>query len=131
MIASGRLTGQQVAVLLQTLVSRTQAVYDPPNQNSNVILYWRKPEEWAEVLHRWVRKPAADGLFLKLTGDQAVSTGQLNTILTFYEIQEPEIVSELNGIPTTLLRKAIGILAKTNRAQLIESAEGGGVRFFM
>jgi ESCRT-II complex subunit VPS25 len=61
---------------------------------------------------------------------QAVSTGQLNTILTFYEVQYPELPSELSDIPTTLLRRAIDVLRKTNRAQIIESAEGGGVRFF-
>ncbi|KAG8819775.1 hypothetical protein FRC19_009558, partial [Serendipita sp. 401] len=60
----------------------------------------------------------------------AVSTGQLNTILTFYEIQEPELPSELSGIPTPLLRRIIGILTKSNRAQMIDSAEGDGVRFF-
>lgn len=61
---------------------------------------------------------------------QAVSTGQLNTILTLYEVQYPELPSELSNIPTTLLRRAIDVLRRTNRAQIIESAEGGGVRFF-
>jgi len=61
---------------------------------------------------------------------QAVSTGQLNTILTFYEVQYPEIPSELSDVPMALLRRAIDVLRKTNRAQIIESAEGGGVRFF-
>lgn len=108
-----RLTKQQVRTLLQMLVARGQATYEPPRQDDSVLLYWRKPGEWAEVLHSW-----------------AVSTGQLNTIMTFYEIQAPSLPSELSDIPTPLLKRAIDILTKTNRAQIIESGEGDGVRFF-
>lgn len=61
---------------------------------------------------------------------QVTSTGQLNTILTFYEISDPAVPSPLSGIPTPLLKKAIASLAKTGRAQLIGIAEGEGVRFF-
>lgn len=68
---------------------------------------------------------------LELTNrPQAVATGQLNTILTFFEIQFPALPSELSDIPTLLLRKAIDVLRRNNRAQIIESADGGGVRFF-
>jgi ESCRT-II complex subunit VPS25 len=61
---------------------------------------------------------------------KATSTGQLNTILTFYEITDPPVESPLTGLPISLLRKAINILAKSNRAQLIAIADGEGVRFF-
>jgi ESCRT-II complex subunit VPS25 len=61
---------------------------------------------------------------------QATSTGQLNTILTFYEITEPPIPSDLSDIPLPLLRSAIAILAKAGRAQTISIADGEGVRFF-
>ena len=60
---------------------------------------------------------------------QATSTAQLNTILTFYEIIEPPVPSPLSGIPATLLRRAVNILTKTNRAQVIAVADGEGVRF--
>lgn len=59
---------------------------------------------------------------------QADSTGQLNTILTFYEIIEPPVPSQLSGIPMTLLRKAIAVLTRTGRAQIISVADGEGVR---
>ena len=39
------------------MVATGQAVYDPPNQTSAVLLYWRSPEEWAQVLYDWVRHP--------------------------------------------------------------------------
>ena len=120
-----------MTVLLQTLVSRNQAAYEPPKQVSSVILYWRKPEEWAEVLHSWVISLCHSVPILSLNSIyQAVATGQLNTILTFYEIQNPSLESDLNGIPTGLLRRAISILTRAQRAQLIEAGDGDGVRFF-
>ncbi|KDQ61484.1 hypothetical protein JAAARDRAFT_30924 [Jaapia argillacea MUCL 33604] len=99
--------------ILSQMVERNQAVYEPQKQTRSVLLYWRLPEEWAEVLHEWV-----------------TTTGQLNSILTFYEIIEPPIESVLSGIPMTLLRKAISILGRTGRAQIISVADGEGVRFF-
>lgn len=38
--------------------------------------------------------------------------------------------SPLSDIPVALLRKAITVLTKTGRAQMIEIADGEGVRFF-
>ena len=58
-----------------------------------------------------------------------VDSGQLNTIMTFYDITDPPVESALTNIPAPLLRKAIGILGKTNRSQMISIADGEGVRF--
>ena len=54
----------------------------------------------------------------------------MNTILTFYEIIEPLVESDLIGIPEPLLRSAIAVLAKSGRAQVIVIPDGEGVRFF-
>ena len=62
---------------------------------------------------------------------QATSTGQLNTILTLYAIANPPVSSVLSGIPESLLRNAIAILAKSGRAQLISISDGDGVRLFL
>ncbi|KAF9014096.1 ESCRT-II complex subunit-domain-containing protein [Cyathus striatus] len=99
--------------IIAAMVTKNVAAYEPPKQDRSVLLYWRLPEEWAEVLHEWV-----------------ASTGQLNTILTFLDITDPPLESPLTNIPAPLLRKAISILAKTGRAQLIGIADGEGVRFF-
>lgn len=61
---------------------------------------------------------------------QVTNTGQLNTILTFYEITEPEVQSDISGLPLPLLKRALAVLVKSGRAQLIESTDGTGVRFF-
>ncbi|KII85954.1 hypothetical protein PLICRDRAFT_56431 [Plicaturopsis crispa FD-325 SS-3] len=108
-----RLLPSHLSHLLSEMVNKNLAAYEPPKQARSVLLYWRLPEEWAEVLHDW-----------------AASTGQLNTILTFYEIMEPPLESPLTGIPISLLRKAIAILSRTGRAQIIGVADGEGVRLF-
>jgi len=95
------------------MASKNLAVYEPAKQTRAVLLYWRLPEEWAEVLHEW-----------------ATSTGQLNTILTLYEISNPLVPNALSGIPDSLLRNVIAVLAKSGRAQLISISDGDGVRLF-
>ena len=60
---------------------------------------------------------------------QADSTGHLNTIMTFYEIVEPAVPSPLEGLPLPILRNAIMVLVKSNRAQVIAVPDGEGVRF--
>jgi len=37
------------------MVRKNLAVYEPAKQTRAILLYWRLPEEWAEVLHEWVR----------------------------------------------------------------------------
>jgi len=109
-----RLKPEHLAHILSVMASKNLAVYEPAKQQTRAaLLYWRLPEEWAEVLHEWATK-----------------TGQLNTILTFYEIMDPPAPSPLSGIPEALLRTAIAILAKSGRAQLISISDGDGVRFF-
>ncbi|KAL1716273.1 ESCRT-II complex subunit-domain-containing protein, partial [Schizophyllum commune] len=108
-----RLPPSHLEKILASMVSRNQAAYEPAKQTRAALIYWRTPEEWAEELHQWV-----------------ASTGQLGTIMTFYEIMEPPVESSLSGIPLPLLKKAISILAKSGRAQLIAVADGEGVRFF-
>ncbi|KAI0765991.1 ESCRT-II complex subunit-domain-containing protein [Irpex lacteus] len=107
-----KLLPSHLSVILADMVSKNLAVYEPVRQTRSVLLYWKTPEEWAETLHGW-----------------ADSTGQLNSILTFYDIIEPPVPSPLTGLPLTILRKAIAILAKTSRAQTIAVADGEGVRF--
>ncbi|KAE9405359.1 ESCRT-II complex vps25 subunit [Gymnopus androsaceus JB14] len=108
-----KLLPSYLSYILNRMVSDKVAAYEPPKQDRSVLIYWRLPEEWAEILHEWV-----------------TSTGNLNTIMTFYEITDPPIETQLSGLPLPLLRQAIVILSKTNRAQIIAIAEGEGVRFF-
>lgn len=124
-----KLPASYLSYILETMVNNKTAVYEPAKQTRSVILYWRLPEEWAEVLHDWVR---ILGPFQTayLFSWKATSTGQLNTILTFYDITDPPVPSPLSDIPIPLLRTAITVLSKANRAQIIGVADGEGVRLF-
>ncbi|KAL1940830.1 hypothetical protein VTO73DRAFT_7871 [Trametes versicolor] len=107
-----RLLSSHLSAILADMVAKGHAVYEPPKQTSSVLLYWRSAEEWAQVLYDW-----------------AGSTGQMNTIMTFYEIVEPPVPSPLSDIPLPILRRAVGVLTKSNRAQIIAVTDGEGVRF--
>ncbi|KAG8976100.1 hypothetical protein FRB90_009332, partial [Tulasnella sp. 427] len=106
---------QHLEYIIKTMVSEGSAFWEPPRQMRSVIVCWLKVDAWAETLYDWVS-----------------STGQFNTILTYYEIQNPESVEgPMSGVPLPLLLKAIQVLSKSGRAQQIEGdvadgVEGGG-----
>ncbi|KAF4610614.1 hypothetical protein D9613_007146 [Agrocybe pediades] len=108
----GRILPNHLSNIISNMVSKNLAAYEPPKQTRSALIFWRLPEEWAEILYDWV-----------------VSIGQLNTILTFYDITDPPVESPLTNIPVPLLRRAISILGKTGRSQMIAIADGEGVRF--
>lgn len=78
-------------------------------------VYWRRPEEWAEVVEGWV-----DG------------TGQKGTVLTVYEILESEATSsqEFHGMDPELMQRVLGVLVKRGKAQVFGEADSLGVKFF-
>ncbi len=62
-------------------------------------VWWRRPEEWAEVLVDWVgsfcvwgwRWLWVSGMMAdSIGGSQVEETGQKNTVLTFYELMNGE-----------------------------------------
>ncbi len=127
----GRLLPSHLSAILSTMVQRDTAAYELPKQVNSVLIYWRSPEEWADLLHRWVCSTFSGVLlFPDAYFIEAVETGQLNTILTFYDITDPPMESPFSGMPIPLLKKVIVILAKSGKAQTISISDGEGVRFF-
>lgn len=51
---SGRILPPYLSSLMAIMVAKNLAVYEPSKQTRAVLLYWRLPEEWADVLHSWV-----------------------------------------------------------------------------
>ncbi|KAK7203183.1 ESCRT-II complex subunit-domain-containing protein [Myxozyma melibiosi] len=105
-------------------------------KNTSAIIFWRRPEEWANLISDWID-----------------ATGQKNAILTLYEISEgdssytqgthspyPVTIlhiltsshAEFHGIDSTILRKALDVLVRRGQAQIMRSADGeeAGVKFF-
>ena len=50
----GKVLPSHLSSILEAMVAKNVAAYDPPKQTRSVLLYWRLPEEWADVLHEWV-----------------------------------------------------------------------------
>jgi len=48
------------------MVAKDLAVYEPAKQTRSVLLYWRLPKEWAEVLYERVRPDFGAGSSLEL-----------------------------------------------------------------
>ena len=51
-----------------------------PGEQSSAWIYWRRPEEWADVIYAWVE-----------------ATGQKNTVLTLYELTEGDATLSQGG----------------------------------
>ena len=80
-----------------------------------VFVYWRKPEEWARLIEKYVE-----------------DTGQKGSVLTLYELAEGEGTrgSEVHGIDHDVLHKALNVLVKRGKAQIFGQDDSQGVKFF-
>ncbi|KEZ40356.1 ESCRT-II complex subunit [Scedosporium apiospermum] len=94
--------------------------YAPTGANGDggkdvVWVYWRTPEEWAEIVERWVDE-----------------TAQRGVVLTVYEITEGETCrgTEFYGLDQELMMKALQVLVKRGRAQIFGQEDSQGVKFF-
>ncbi|CAG9998971.1 unnamed protein product [Clonostachys byssicola] len=80
-----------------------------------VFVYWRKPEEWARKIEKYVEE-----------------TGQKGSVLTVYELGEGEGTrgTEIHGIDNEVLLKALNVLVRKGRAQIFGQDDSQGVKFF-
>ncbi|KAK0385148.1 hypothetical protein NLU13_7626 [Sarocladium strictum] len=80
-----------------------------------VFVYWKKLEEWAAAVEQWVD-----------------DTGQKGAVVTIYELTQGDATAgtELHGIDTDVLLKALNILVKRGKAQIFGQEESQGVKFF-
>ena len=78
-------------------------------------IYWRKPEEWAQVLEEWVER-----------------TGQRGSVITLYEIAESDATRKEDfwGMEQELLKKCVGVCVKRGKAQVFGTEGSEGVKFF-
>ena len=53
---AGRMLSAYLSDILATMVGKNVAAYEPAKQTRAVLVYWRLPDEWAEVLYDWVCK---------------------------------------------------------------------------
>ncbi|GET53465.1 ESCRT-II complex subunit VPS25 [Rhizophagus irregularis DAOM 181602=DAOM 197198] len=91
--------------IIDTMVYRGTAEWDPPSKKDSAIIYWRKPEDWANLINNWV-----------------LETGMSNSIVTVYEIAHGDSAEgfEFHGLDQTILMKALDILVKKGVAQIFQ-----------
>ncbi|KAJ5280974.1 hypothetical protein N7478_006346 [Penicillium angulare] len=78
-------------------------------------IWWRRPEEWADVVVDWVE-----------------GTGQKGAVLTVYELLQGEATEsqEFYGMDNEAMMKTLNILVKRGKAQVFGSEGQEGVKFF-
>lgn len=78
-------------------------------------VYWKRPEEWAEVIVGWVE-----------------DTGQKNTVLTLYELMNGEMTvgQDFHGMDSDLFHRSLAVLVKRGKAQIFGSEDQQGIKFF-
>jgi ESCRT-II complex subunit VPS25 len=84
-------------------------------EKSAAWIWWRKPEEWANVISSWVDE-----------------TGQKGTVLTLYELIQGEATEKQDfyAMDIDVLRKSLGTLVKKGKAQVFGTDDQQGVKFF-
>ena len=75
-------------------------------EKTTAWIWWRKPEEWANLLEQWVD-----------------ATGQKGSVLTLYE-------QDFHGMNVEVLRKGLNTLVKKGKAQIFGAEAQQGVKFF-
>ncbi|CAG8537413.1 10323_t:CDS:2, partial [Acaulospora morrowiae] len=112
-----RLKLETLEEIIEVMVGQGTAEWYPPSKKTAALIYWRKPEEWASLIDKWV-----------------FDNGFNNSILTVYEIAHGEASEgfEFYELDQTILLKALDILVKRGVAQLFQgtSADDMGVKFF-
>lgn len=78
-------------------------------------IFWRSPEEWAQLIEGWVDE-----------------TAQKGSVLTLYELVEGDgtLGTDIHGIDRDMLHRALQLLVKRGRAQIFGQEDSQGVKFF-
>ncbi|KAM3461475.1 hypothetical protein NHJ6243_004995 [Beauveria neobassiana] len=114
-----RLQPPDIRELMDAMVKNGEAEYLAAalaEQTQDVVLvYWKRPEEWAALVEAYVEE-----------------TAQKGSVMTVYELSEGDGTrnTELHGIDAEILRKALNILVKRGKAQIFGQQDSLGVKFF-
>ncbi|KAJ5544912.1 hypothetical protein N7535_006702 [Penicillium sp. DV-2018c] len=78
-------------------------------------IWWRRPEEWADVVAEWVE-----------------GTGQRGSVLTVYELihGDAAMSQEFHGMDTDVMLRSLNVLVKRGKAQIFGAEGEEGVKFF-
>ncbi|KAL7007333.1 hypothetical protein EMMF5_003172 [Cystobasidiomycetes sp. EMM_F5] len=119
---SRRLRSDFILELMHLMAKAGTVAYDPslPSQRLNstsvpvlpngtgALILWRSPSEWGQIIYHWV-----------------VESGQTNSIMTMYELQEPTPSKDFADLPPVLLKLALQTLVKQGKAQIFQASQAG------
>lgn len=101
--------------IVDFMVTQQQAEYTS-RKKEEVLLYWRRPEEWAQLLASYIAE-----------------TGRNGSVLTLYELTEADesVSSPVHGMDKTMLRKVVEVMAKKGKAVVMKGSDGEeqGIKF--
>ncbi|KAI9591549.1 vacuolar protein sorting 25 [Syncephalis fuscata] len=83
---------------------------------TEVFIYWRRPDAWGQLIYNWIAE-----------------TGQRGSVLTLHEVSNSATVDgqDFYQLDERMLRKALNVLVKQNKAQIFSAGSGeDGVKFF-
>ncbi|KAI8061061.1 ESCRT-II complex subunit-domain-containing protein [Gongronella butleri] len=110
-----RLSFETLQEIIENMVQQGTAKWD--NDKTQVLLFWRKPEDWADQILQWVH-----------------DCGLGNTIVTFYEITQGELAEgqEFYDMDSRLLHICLQVLVKRGVAQIFKGNDHDdmGIKFF-
>ncbi|ETI22000.1 hypothetical protein G647_06070 [Cladophialophora carrionii CBS 160.54] len=94
---------------------RAEWVASTDEQKLEAWIWWRRPEEWGNLIADWVE-----------------GTGQKGVVLTLYELVEGQETEgqEFWGLDAEVLRRGLAALVKKGRAQVFGAEDQMGVKFF-
>ncbi|KAJ2482915.1 hypothetical protein IWW56_000757 [Coemansia sp. RSA 2131] len=104
--------------IVDELVKQGHAVWlGAKGTKETCIIYWRKPDVWANMIHQW-----------------ATDRGFCNTVLTLYELANGDdtVGQEFYNLDPATLRRSLEMLQSQGRAQLFvgSSDDDTGVKIF-
>ncbi|KAJ1834318.1 hypothetical protein LPJ63_002050 [Coemansia sp. RSA 2711] len=104
--------------IVDELVRQGHAVWSgPKGAKDTCLIYWRKPEVWASMIHQW-----------------ASDRGLCNTVLTLYELANGDDTAgqEFHNLDPATLRRSLEVLQSQGKAQLFvgTSDDDAGVKIF-
>eukprot|EP00009_Paramoeba_aestuarina_P005524 CAMPEP_0201513860 /NCGR_PEP_ID=MMETSP0161_2-20130828/5831_1 /ASSEMBLY_ACC=CAM_ASM_000251 /TAXON_ID=180227 /ORGANISM="Neoparamoeba aestuarina, Strain SoJaBio B1-5/56/2" /LENGTH=196 /DNA_ID=CAMNT_0047910237 /DNA_START=67 /DNA_END=657 /DNA_ORIENTATION=+ len=103
---------------LEYLVEEGKGEWDNKKTKKKLLIHWRTPEEWGEMMLKW-----------------ATSLGKLNEVMTLYDLAQGEDSEkeEFHGLPNEVLERALGELQDKGKCVVFsgETSDAMGVKFFM
>ena len=98
-------------------------------------VYWKRPEEWGDVVLKWVDATGQKGMVLTfyelLNGEGTVGEGTQG--IGFYSqlgIWGADTTLDFHDMDTELFAKAMNVLVKRGKAQVFGDEDSRGLKFF-